>query len=293
MSKPSARYDLGIPFQVAAGLLTVTLAACGGGGDATSSPSGTSTSTCAAPAEGSQPAAAGPAVVGGTIAGRADSSFILFNASNAERIMVYGPDLAAAPVISGYVQAETHAHCVFGPSGADMGAYNGGDTSARRYDPVYLRTTVDPSVPMISGSIRYLDGATYVLSGGPLPGAASTFAVGMSARVADVAGDWRLTDLYGNVVALTVGADGGLSGHYLGCAFTGALRPAAAGMSQFDVQFSPLDASCWVPVADTPFWGLAIAYPLAAGGWQMLLRALASPKNYIDDAPSLLAIGRR
>ena len=101
-------------------LLLGAVAACGGGGGgsapattpltAAPPPAAPRPLTCETPPEGIQPFATVLAAVGGTIMGRTDPSFILLQAPDAggrgfDRWLIYGPDLAQAPVITGVIYA--------------------------------------------------------------------------------------------------------------------------------------------------------------------------------------------
>ncbi|HZT56324.1 MAG TPA: hypothetical protein VFA35_08870 [Burkholderiaceae bacterium] len=234
--------------------------------------------------------------MGGTIPGRADPSFILLAIRSMgstdskvqyDRMLVYGPDLAASSAISGYIYAGGDGWC----SSPDPTTYNGRDQGRRAGEPVYLRTTADARAPMVSGSVRYR-AATYALSGGPLPGVASGYTFAQPANIADIAGDWKLTDGAGNAFALTVGSSGSVFGSYRGCDLSGALQPDPTGVNQFALQFRVASGGCssLQGHAGYPYQGPILAYPLAAGGWQMLMWA-----EWTDgwDWDGLLAVGRR
>jgi hypothetical protein len=279
-------------------VLAALLVACGGGGSdapavlaapAASPPASAPTATvfnCGSPPEGLQPATTNPFALGGTINGRADPSFIIlttprniwagYNTVPYGRLLVYGPDLAASAVVSGFIWAGDPYWCsgaAFASNGYDVGPdgdiYNSGN--------IYMRTTVDPPAATVSGSIRYTS-ATYTLSGGPLPGATVAYSFNRPANVADVVGDWSLKVLGGGTLALTIGGDGTLTGtSSTGEAIAGWLKADAAGINLFDLRLGNS-------------LGVVLAYPLATGEWQLLMfRQTPGP---MEDIPSV-AVGRR
>jgi hypothetical protein len=232
------------------------------------------------------------AAVGGAIAGRADPSFILLQVPDGvgrgfDRIMVYGPDLAAASVISGVIYASGGFWC----GGSDTTAYNGRDHSARNDVAVYLRTDIGggagTSTLLEGASIRYpID--TYALVPASLPGIAPAKALA-PALLAHAVGSWALIDRRGTDMALDVAANGAFTLRYRGCTLNGALRVADGGLYAATARHD--QASCtgfWAH--DLPYEGVVLAYPLASGAWQMVV---ALSTNNGVDFDELLAIGRR
>lgn len=315
LAVPARRCRALVLFPLVSTLVWVgMLAACGGGDmpavmatpTATTTPPPASPApaviTCTPPPEGPPPvaselAATGRlAAVGGTIAGRADASFILFTkrsiwteGQTLDRVMAYGPDLAASPVISGYIESSLGGYWCSSP---DLTPYNGYDYPLQTH--TYLHTTSGSPAPTISGSIRY-PSATYAFSGGPLPGVASSYLFGQAASIADVAGSWSLHDSQGRALALTVADNGALTGSYRGCTLNGTLGPDPKIAGQFDLYFEPREIYCLGPASANggayPWNGLVIAYPLASGGWQMLLWAEST--DSWEWHGLALAIGRR
>ena len=153
------------PFTTSAGRLlcaavVALVTACGGGGGDTPSggtsggagggaskgmPSGVAgTFLCDTPPEGMQPFATVQAAVGGTIIGRADPSFILLQAPDTvgrgfDRWLIYGPDLAHAPVITGVIYSSGGVSC----NSNDRTAVNGRDWSVTGAASVADLNTID------------------------------------------------------------------------------------------------------------------------------------------------------
>lgn len=299
------------PVLMSNGLLAVSaaalMAACGGGGDgnapATVLPAPSASplppppapppSSCETPPEGIQPFATVQAAVGGTIIGRADPSFILLQAPDTvgrgfDRWLIYGPDLAQAPVITGVIYSAGGVGC----NSNDRTAVNGGDWG--RGDSVYLRTEIGDSgagaALLDGGSLRYrtTPTVTYALGPTPLPGVAPNYALA-PALLANVVGSWILNDVSRVGMSIDVAADGSLTLSYRGCALRGNLRVGDGGIYTVTARHEPTSCtSSWAH--GWPYEGVALAYPLATGGWQMVF-ALSTNNGF--DSDQMLAIGRR
>jgi hypothetical protein len=248
---------------------------------------------CESPPEGIQPFAIARAAVGGTITGRTDPSFILLQAPDSggrgfDRWLVYGPDLAQAPVITGVVYASGGSGC----SGNDLTAVNGRDWGTGF--SVYLRTEVRDSgagtVLQDGGSIRYrvTPSVTYALQPTALPGIADGTATSR-ASLSSAVGSWTLNDQFGAGMSVDVAGSGTLELRYRGCSLHGNLRVADGGLYAVTAALDP--ASCtgsqW---SGYTYEGVALVYPLASGGWQMLF---ALSTNNGVDGDNMVALGRR
>ena len=239
--------------------------------------------TCTPPPEGPPPPATGPAVMGGTIEGRNDPSFILVARGEGEtQLLFYGPDLASTSSVTGFVVAGGS-----GCSGSDTTTYNGLDRSRRSSDPVYLRTTMAPSAPSLSGTIRYAN-ATYKLAGGPMPG--STYSAAAPPKVADVVGTWTMTNLLGASTSLSVDTSGTVTGADQGCPLTGMVTPGQEGLNLLRLQLDVSWCSSRPSIEGATYDGFALASPLSGGGTQLLIWSEA---NNGVDWDYVMAIGRR
>ena len=248
------------------------LQGCGGDDDAPGPSS--SGFSCEDPPEG-WPRSLPTGIFGGTIEGRADPSFILWSPANDElygaALLIYGPDLASTSRISGYM--------IVGTAGAGCESdrllvntydyYPGGESNPRR---AYTTLAIDPATSSLSGTLRYLDGsgASYRLSGKGLPG--STYDPNYVPGLADITGDWLLSDIHAGAVPLSVAADGTVQGSFDGCAFRGTVTTRGQGMNLFglELSFAPA-AACTQWVQYNPYPGWVLAVPLTGGGEQLLL----------------------
>jgi hypothetical protein len=281
--------------------LATLVAACGGGGGGGAAAGASAdagggegaTFSCTPPPEGVQPYAATQAAVGGAIVGRADPSFIMLQTPDDigrgfDRVLIYGPNLAAAPAISGVIYAAGGAG---GCSSPDTTAYNGLESAAGVSSRAYLRTGIGDnggvSTLLDGGSLRYPT-ATYALAPGPLPGMAAGHALA-PALLANAVGPWALKDRADVGMSLDVAADGALTLRYRGCTLNGNLQVADGGLYKVTARHEATSCtSSWAH--DMTYDGLALAYPLATGSWQMVVSLTVNNGFDFDD---MLAIGRR
>ncbi len=242
-----------------------------------------------------QPFATVRAAVGGTIVGRTDPSFILLQAPDYgergfDRWLIYGPDLAQAPVITGVIYAGGGVGC----NSNDRTAVNGGDSGTG--DRVYLRTEIGDSgagaALLDGGSLRYrtTPAVTYALGPRPLPGIAPNYALS-PALLANAVGSWTLNDASGVALSVDVTADGAFTLRYRGCSLRGNLNVGNGGIYTYSVQAGLEATSCassqWQGYT---YEGVALAYPLATGGWQMVFALSINNGVGGDD---IVAVGRR
>ena len=274
------------------------VAACGGGGGsapaAVPPPVDPPILTCETPPEGIQPVATFAAAVGGTIVGRTDPLFILLQAPDTvgriyDRLLIYGPDWPESPVIAGEIYA--------GGGGVscnsnDRTAVNGADSGIG--DMVYLRTEIGDSgagATLLDGGslrLRTTPIVTYALEPGPLPGIVPNYAIS-PAQLVNAVGSWTLYDRFGASTFLDVAADGAFTVRDQGCSLRGNLRVHDGGLYTVTAEFEPTSCTS-SPFHPFRFDGLALVYPLATGGWQMVFAM--STDNGIDPY-QLVAIGRR
>jgi hypothetical protein len=281
-------------------LLLGAVAACGGSGSAASAPPSATPPpaappplTCETPPEGIQPYATVLAAVGGTIIGRTDPSFILLQAPDAggrgfDRWLIYGPDLAQAPVITGVIYAGGDVGC----NSNDRTAVNGRDWGTG--DSVYLRTEIGDSgagATLLDGGslrLRTTPTVTYALGPRPLPGIVPNYALS-PALLANAVGSWALNDKLGVSMSLDVAGDGAFTANYRGCSLRGNLRVGDGGVYTVTAGLEPTSCigSQWHGFT---YEGVALAYPLATGGWQMVFALSVNNGVDFDD---MVTLGRR
>lgn len=256
-------------------IATVVLVACGGGGDSPAPP------RTGVFAPGTGVSVSGTGVVGGVIVGRADPSFIAVSDGSAT-ILFYGPDLAAAPQVTGSILVlESYAQ-----SPGDPYSYNASDTAQGYGYGASVSLSIDPIAPSVTGVLRYRDqSSTYQLTGGPVPG--SSYRYNRPADMADMVGTWSLSDMQANPVSLSVREDGGVSGNYQGCMLSGTVKPDLAGVNRMSLQ---INIACASSGTSDTYDGVAVAFPIDAGGTQLLIWATWSGAW---DTSHFFAIGRR
>jgi len=229
-------------------------------------------------------------VVGGTIVGRSDPSFILVTPDcGGGSYLFYGPDLASTSLITGVIFAH-RGHASIYPG--DPRLYNATDSAQDVGYGASLALAIDAAAPAVTGSLHYRDQtATYELSGGAVQG--SSYSYDRPASVADAAGAWNLTDLQANNAALSVVPDGGFSGTYQGCTLTGTMKPTWRGVNLMDLQATL--TACPASRTNTlslPYKGFAVAFPMTVGGTQLLIYATAFDE-ITWNGDTVVAIGRR
>ncbi|MBS0447231.1 MAG: hypothetical protein JSR59_14930 [Proteobacteria bacterium] len=94
------------------------------------------------------------------------------------------------------------------------------------------------------GTITASDG-TETFTGAAIP--ASEYDYSAPANIADIQGSWSLSANDGSAVALTIDAQGNLSGSSQGCSFTGTAAPRASGKNIFDTSVTYGGAPCSLP----------------------------------------------
>jgi hypothetical protein len=289
-----------------AAALLALLAGCGGGSESPRSstqfvppPPPSPPPTCDSPPEGIM-ASLPKGVFGGTLEGHPDDNFILVSRFDphygAERgLMIRGADLLSAPPrvssVTGFVR---EGSCL----SSDLGIVNGYEGlfgATEHWDDVYVNVTLDPLAPTVSGTLRYVAGtkATHRLSGGPVAG--TNYDPKASPVLADISGDWSMTNADGHAVQLSVASDGKIVGSIQGCALTGTLQADADGLNLFSVglRFAtpPCPAYHYTEWASVSISGFALVLPVTGASPQLLLWAEAD--NGWGPMDFILAVGRR
>jgi len=154
--------------------------------------------------------------------------------------------------------------------GTQSGTFNGG----YRGEPAYTSAAYDMAVPRLSGliTVGQFTKRTVAFSGGPIPG--SNYRFDTPASIAAVEGRWNLADEAGNAVAINIAADGGLTGTYRGCSFTGSATPSEGGKNALTLSFDfdqPV-ANCQPELENTNnYVGFAVAIPMTGGGTRLVV----------------------
>jgi hypothetical protein len=263
--------------------LAALLPACGGGGGADGGADNTPEASAAELPELKPPAPGSLGVFGGAILRGSDADLLLVVREDGTKLGIYGTNTPTSFSIAGFLAIGGDWR-----SGSDPTVYNGKDWGRNGLN-VYLDASYDIAMPSLSGTIRSTT-ETLSFTGGPIPG--STYNFNMPATVAGVAGSWNLTDDEGRAATLNIAADGNLAGQYLGCSVTGVVKPSDSGKNLLNLGLSFDKASCPENpyLLDLPHHGFVLAYPLTAGGTQLIV--WAETNNGIDFS-KVLAAGRR
>jgi hypothetical protein len=240
-------------------------------------------SVCTPPPTGPS-APAGPLVIGGNLTGRPGTPSFIYVAQGDGKhpLVVYGPELATSPTITGFIRAGLDG---ISCSSVDLTTVNGRELGLHVDQTVYLQVSATTRPPSLSGSLRDKAG-TYALTASGISG--SSYDMSVPATVASAAGSWILSDVKGSRVGLAVDSAGNVTGDY-GCPFTGVLSPSPESVNLLRVQLSMTACATGAMLTGT-HEGFALVMPLISGGSQLLI--WAETNNGVDSS-YVLAMGRR
>lgn len=226
--------------------LSGLLTACGGGG-------GDDSTGAATPGEAQ-------GAYAGTLTGSTSSIFRMLVLEDDQVWAIYGNQAGNTFQIRGFMQGQgASSNGTF--TAANVIDYGDVPPAAGAVNATYTASNVNGTVAGAAGSISF--------AGTKLP--ANEFAYDTPASLAGVAGAWTLGVLDGSVAAVTIAANGSLTGNAGGCNFTGSLTPRASGKNVFDVTVTFGGAPCAMPgVTGT---GIGLHYPTTGGAQHQLLIA--------------------
>lgn len=238
--------------------LVASLGACGGGGGG-----GTTTTTSA-----SGPTAEG--VYGGTLTGSTSSAFQLLVLENGEYWAMYGNNSSSAFLVRGFLQ---------GSGASNSGAFTSANAKDFGFAPALggtVNATYNAAAPSISGSFA-ISGQTVGFNGGAIQG--STYNYAAAASLPSVAGSWSLVALNGEQITLVVQNSGAFSATgSSGCNFSGTVAPRPSGKNVFNVTLTFGPSPCALP--NQAATGIALTYPLTAGGTQLIVSVVDGTRTY-------------
>ena len=227
----------------------LAITGCGGEGDGGNAPF--------------QPGTTAEGVYGGTLTGGTSNAFNLLVLETGEYWALFGTQTASALIVAGFGQ---------GMGASDNGTFTSTNfrdfsvvpAAAGRVDATYNRST-----PSISGSVT-VAGSSVGFSGGAIAGTLYNYDI--PASIATISGTWSLTDLAGETVSLGIASTGAFTATSAGCVFTGSVTPRPSGKNVFNVALTFGSAPC--VLAGQSATGIAVAYPLATGGTQLIVAAV-------------------
>ncbi|HEY6511173.1 MAG TPA: hypothetical protein VI032_04300 [Burkholderiaceae bacterium] len=243
----------GVRVVTGATLLALGLVACGGGGgDSTPAPGPT--------AEG---------VYGGTLSGSTTGAFQLMVLENGEYWALYGTQSSSAFHVAGFLQ---------GTGNSNSGSFTSSDTKDFGDLPAAAGSTsatYNAAAKTISGTVSTGAGSTS-FAGGPVAGSAYNYDA--PASLGTIAGNWTVTDLLGETIAISIAANGTFTAATnSGCNFSGTISPRASGKNVFDTALTFGSAPCALP--GQPARGVAIAYPLSASVTQLAVAVINTSRT--------------
>lgn len=237
-----------------------TLAGCGGGGDA---------STSSLNGNGSTPSTAAEGFYSGSLTGSPSTSFEMLVLENDEVWALYGNQTTAGFAVNGFAQ---------GAGKSNNGSYSAADLRDFGFAPAIAASasasyrTADKT---ISGSI--VEGKnTVTFSGGP--SAAAPYVYTSAAALSAIAGNWSMSALGGESVAVTISAAGALTANSSkGCSFSGTLSPRPSGKNVFNASLKFGGSPCALP--NQSITGIAVDYPLANGQTQLIFAGYTADRT--------------
>lgn len=251
-------------WALTAALSTIFLAACGGGGGGSSGAVDSQTSTTTSstvPIIGSPEGA-----YEGTISnGRSHLTLLL---ENSQVYTLYGNTIGGIFYVSGLVQG--------------LGTASGGSFSA----PVAYDYAADGSVTAGSISASYRAGVSFngtVTSGGTAltftgsPVNVASYNYNTPANLTNITGNWSLTSIQGDAVAMNINAAGSFTATSGGCSITGSFTPRSSGKNVFNVALSFGSAPCLL--AGQSASGIAVDYLLASGKREFIIAGVTNAGN--------------
>ena len=227
--------------------LALALAGCGGGGGG-----GESSGSLSAPSN----ASAEGVYEGTTSAGQ---NFIALILENSELWALYGTDIEGTFLIDGFVQ---------GSGSSNNGSYattNGKDFGVYPAVSGALNGTYVAGIS-ISGTLTR-DGTSRTFAGAAID--PTDFNYNTPALIADVSGNWSMTDWDGNPVAIAIANNGNLTGSSGGCSFTGSITPRPSGKNVFNVTVLFGGSPC--VLAGQTVYGVAVSSLVEGGPTRQLV----------------------
>ena len=209
-------------------------------------------------------------VYGGALTGSTSNVFNLLVLENGEYWTLYGTRPANVFFVSGIVQGTgTSINGTFTSSNAkDFGVVPaiGGTVNA----------TYDASAHTIAGNIAFSTG-TVGFSGGAIAG--STYNYNTPAQLTAVSGTWALSSTSGNSIVMNIASSGTFTAVGAdGCNFSGTVTPRASGKNVFNLSMTFGAAPC--ALAGQTATGIALTYPLATGGNQLLAAVVDGTRSF-------------
>ena len=200
-------------------------------------------------------------VYGGTLSGSPSTAFRLLVLEDGSFWSMYGTATASVFGVAGFTQgAGTSVNGTFTSTNAkDFGFYPAVAGTAT--------ATYNTNAGTISGTSVTSSG-TVGFSGGPI--ADSLYNYSAAANLSTVSGSWVTSSLTGESVAVSIGANGAVTGtSSLGCNFAGNVAPRPSGKNVYNVTLTFGPSPCLL--AGQAATGIAVAYPLASGQTQLVV----------------------
>lgn len=214
------------------------------------------------------PAATAEGYYSGTLTGTNISQDIgLVVLENGEIWGLFGTNSAASFSLAGFIQGT-------GTSG--NASFIAPNTKIFEVDTAVnapITATFDSTAKTITGTLPRQSG-TANFSAGPVAG--STYDYNAPATLTSITGTWTMTSGTGGTSTFTVAPNGTVTGGGGNCQGSGTVMPRPSGKNVFNITVN-FGATC--RFANQTFTGVALSYPLSAGGQQLLVAYVDSTRS--------------
>lgn len=205
----------------------------------------------------------------GTLTGSGSNAFRLLVLESGEFWALFGTQTSSALLVAGFGQGTgVSSNGTF--TSTDFKDFSDMPATAGRVDASYNASShsMSGTVSSSAGSVGFAGGAI----------ASSLYDYDTAADIATIVGSWVLTDLDGEALSLSIASSGALTATSAGCVITGTAMPRPSGRNVFNLSLTFGGAPCDLPGQSAT--GIAVAYPLASGGTQLVVAAVDSTRSY-------------
>jgi hypothetical protein len=182
---------------------------------------------------------------------------------------IYGSETVERFVVAGFVQGVGVA------SGGSFTSTNARDFG--RIPPIggTVQATYDLAARTVSGTVNYPAGPV-LFAGEAIP--VSAYDYDAAASISTIAGNWTLSTLANETVAMTISPSGSVSAiTTLNCSFTGSIAPRLSGKNVFDVTLTFGPAPCLIPGQTAR--GVGLAYLLVSGQLEFIIAGVNNERT--------------
>ncbi|KIF83280.1 hypothetical protein [Noviherbaspirillum autotrophicum] len=197
--------------------------------------------------------------------GREHNTLIL---ENNEIYTIYGNTVSGTFYVYGFINGTGQAsNGSFSSSNLKDFAANGSVTSGTMSATYVAGASFNGTVSSGNQSLTF--------TGAPMPN--STYNYNTAPTLANIVGNWNMTEVSGTSVALSIASNGSFTASGGGCTATGTLTPRASGKNVFNVSLTFGAAPCETPGQTAN--GIALEYPLSSGKRELIIAGTNSART--------------